>query len=170
MVHTIINALFKLFNKIKKKYELICRSHYWRNQFHQFIDLKSHMTEVQRKEVLDFYKPYSKINLTFHEFYLQKTKKFSVKYIPDDLYYTRIDPFFNNWDEARFLDNKCYYDRIFLNVKQPKTIVKRINEIWFDSSESIISIERVKNLLLEYNGYFLKKATESEGRSWCILY
>lgn len=88
-------------------------------------------SDCQKRKIKEFWNKYdSKTDDLFHRFYYKSTGIFDVKYIPDDLYYTKIDPFYNRWDEARFIDNKTYYDMIFYNVRQPQTIVMRSGEIW----------------------------------------
>lgn len=102
-----------------------------------------------------------RINPEYVAFYISTTGVFCPEYIPDDLYYCKIDPYFNNWGLAEFIDNKCYYSSIFPTVKQPNMLAYRMNGIWFINSE----IGDLKTVLGRVSGHnaFIKQATESEG-------
>ena len=153
----------KLFQSINIKYTLNNRKKYWRKIFKKNIDKSTKLSKIQIKEIKNYYSEYCKINTLFHDFYYQKTGLYSKYYIPDDLYYTKIDPFYNNWEEAYYLDNKCYYDKLFSNVPQPKTILKRMNDIYYDKDNNIIDKNQAFKIVKNKNNYFLKKATDSEG-------
>ena len=163
MINKIIQNVYKDIVKCKEKYVKYSRKKNWINQCKKNTKNIKRINNKQIKEINYFYKPYTKVNTIFHDFYYQKNEKFSKKYIPDDIYYTIIDPFYNNWDEAEYIDNKCYYDRIFPNTEQPKTIVKRLNNIWYDDDNNIIDFKKAKEILKNRESYFMKKATESEG-------
>lgn len=163
MLKLLVRLTRKFYNITNKKYEVNARKKYWNNEFKKNIHNTYNLTKEEKKQIIDFYKPYVKINSLFHEFYLQKTGKFSKYYIPDDIYYTIIDPYFNNWNEALYLDNKCYYDKIFYNIAQPFTIVKRMNNVWLDDKNKIVNADNVRTIIQNNEKLFLKKATESEG-------
>ena len=65
----------------------------------------------------------------FHSFYLSKTGKFDVRYMPVDIYYSFIDPYYNNWKIAPVIDNKCLYYQLFKDAKQPEGVFFRMNNI-----------------------------------------
>lgn len=94
------------------------------------------LTELQSKSVVELYSKYTKsVSKCFHEFYTEKTGNFYPEYIPDDLYYTKIDTFYNDWLAGSIMDNKCLYDILFPKavIKQPETIIKRMNGIYYDA-------------------------------------
>ena len=142
------------------------RSNRWKAKFKRFLGNEKVLDNSQKREVLEFYKDYSKIDLVFHEFYTRKTGFFSKNYIPDNLYYRRIDPFFNNWDAAHYLDNKCYYDNwYFKGINTPKTIIKCINGMWMKPSDNdycFISKEDAQKIISQQD-CFVKQSTLSAG-------
>lgn len=150
-------------------YETLLSIHIKSHKKH-FIKEKSTVTSLkltksQLKEIKSFYKPYFKLNTTFHSFYTEKTGKFDVNYIPEDIWYTSIDRFYNNRDKAIVLDHKSYYERMFPSniIKQAKTIVHRINGFWYDSSMKMISKTEVDEIIKEEEELFVKVASESCG-------
>ena len=147
---------------IKKK-----RMLYWQNKVKQDLKgLKSkyRLSHSQKKEIRDYYSPYIKCSTMFHEFYYASTGRFDVRYIPDDIYYAYIDPHFNNWDEAVYIDNKCYYGAIFPDVIQPITVALRCGGIWYNNRRERVDFRDALDLCKGVGKeVFLKKATESEG-------
>ena len=119
------------------------------------------LSEKEKQAVKSLFGKYGKVNENYHEFYKNATGKFYENYIPDDLYYCKIDPYFNNWALAEYLDNKCYYKTIFPDVKQPETIACRMNRIWYIDNMPT-TFEKVL-AVLKGNESFVKMATDSEG-------
>lgn len=143
-------------------YRVKCRKKDW-IEFATKNLKQSSLTSKEVKRVEDFYKPYCKVNPIFFDFYKEKTGDFDEKFIPDDIYYGYIDPYFNDWSAAVFLDNKCYYKNLFANAKQPETVLMRMNGIWFDGARNVIPLRNVNEILKSEQNLFIKIATESDG-------
>lgn len=126
------------------------------------------LSEKEKQAVKSLFGKYGKVNENYHEFYKNATGKFYENYIPDDLYYCKIDPYFNNWALAEYLDNKCYYKTIFPDVKQPETIACRMNRIWYIDNMPT-TFEKVL-AVLKGSESFVKMATDSEGGGGGILF
>ena len=138
------------------------RSKNWRKCFTKNTK-EQVLSKSQIADVKKYYENYRKVNTLFHNFYTEKTEKFYVEYIPDDLYYCYIDPFYNDWEKAKIVDNKCFYSCLFKGVAQAENIVCRINNLWLSENYTILKKDEVKTLLRRYDSFFLKKATDSEG-------
>lgn len=123
------------------------------------------LTEDEKKEAVLFYRNTTgkTINTVYHNYLKDKSGVFRREYIPEDLYYIYIDPYFNNTKEARFLDNKCYYDYLFAGIAMPKTYLKRLNGIWFDAEGLPIGREAMDDLIRSRSSMFIKAATNSYG-------
>lgn len=91
------------------------------------------------------------------------SKEFDPRYIPDDLYYGTIDTYFNNALECAAIDDKNWYDLLFNDVKQPKTIARKINGNFLSKDYKIIGIDDVIKLCKDENTVVMKKATLSDG-------
>ena len=87
-------------------------------------------TTDEREQIKAYWSKYAKTDPAFQLFYSRVNGSFDVRYLPDDLYYTVIDPLYNDKHAFKFIDNKCYYDTYFPNTLQPKVIAKRINGYW----------------------------------------
>lgn len=143
----------------------ILRRKYWAS-LAQSNTVGQVLTDSQKAEAEAFFKPYHDISTVFHNFYAEKTGEFHKNYIPDDLHYCYIDPYFNNWQEAVYVDNKCMYESLFRNVTLAQNIVWRSNGLWFDGvCTAPLSRAEVEARLADHPAVFVKIATESEGGS-----
>ena len=155
-----MNKGSKFYNKIRRK--IIERSD--RAICERRITGESPLSNEQKKKVKEFYAPYEKnINTVCHEMYYQSTGCFDEKFLPKWLYTNCVDEYFNARNEAKYLDNKCYYPTIFAGIQQPGLVVMRMGKFWYNSEMQIIGYERVKQIVSEEKSFFIKIATESYG-------
>lgn len=138
------------------------RKRFWRG-FASANTEKHLLTREQKAAVRAYFKPFSKVTMIFHNFYTEKTGEFCVNYIPDDLHSCKIDPYFNNWAEAEYVDNKCMYSNLFKNVTHAKNVLWRSNGLWFCENSAPLSRTEVNAVLAKHNAVFLKVATSSHG-------
>ena len=121
------------------------------------------LTNVQKKEIKNYYKKYHKVNLLSHYYYTEKTGNYHVNYIPDDLYFCYVDMYYNDWLLTSIIDNKCFYGRLLPNIKQPEVFAYRINNYWYDSNMKIVSLDELYKVLTNECDLFIKKASDSAG-------
>ena len=84
-------------------------------------------------------------------------------YMPHDIYYCYVDPFFSNVSKAKAFDDKNMYDIYFHDVLQPKTILRINNGIYTDADYQLVSLERAVELCCQQERLIIKPAIESEG-------
>lgn len=122
------------------------------------------LSDSELESINKFYSPYIKVRPYAHAFYKEKTGLFAENYIPDSIHIAYIDPFYNDWTLAKYIDNKCYYPRLFAGFNLPHMIAYRLNDYWFDADGNIISeSDVVKSVLDNRFKCFVKKATNSYG-------
>lgn len=127
------------------------------------LKTKEILTAEQHRSIDDLYSKYVRIRHNSHLFYTSKTGKFQKNYIPDSLWGNYIDTYYNDWNRANHIDNKCYYPRMFAGVKQPRMIAYRLNGFWYDQDSQIIELEKAVCLIMESSECFIKKAENSWG-------
>ncbi|MCR5746793.1 MAG: hypothetical protein K6G03_03725 [Lachnospiraceae bacterium] len=121
------------------------------------------LTEEEKRRIKEYFKRYSKVDYLYHRGYKARSGKFYVDYMPDDIYFGRVEPYFTDRLYSKYLDNKCLYYSFFSNVRQPGMIAMRIGNEWVDETFSMISTDRVIELVDAKDSCVIKKATESEG-------
>ena len=117
------------------------------------------MTDQQIAEIIDFWGGYQSlfpIDPVFHSFYQEKTGHYDVRYMPWDIHYCYVDTFYNNWNIAPVIDNKCTYARLFKDTRQPETLFCRINNIWVDADYQLISKEQMYTAIRDTDEVVMK--------------
>lgn len=84
--------------------------------------------------------------------------EFDPRYLADDLYYPYMLGALNPRQYSVGLSHKAFYEIIFHDVKQPKTICKCIRGIFYDNHGNVISSTEAKEIL-ERNMPFIIKPT-----------
>ncbi len=125
--------------------------------------LSNHLSKEQASAARTYFAGCGKIDLRSHNFYYEKTGIFCENYLPEDLHYCSIDPFYNNWREAVYVDNKCLYPRMFTGVCQPDMLAIRCNGMWFVDDYVPISREALGSRLSSEPELVVKMAMGSEG-------
>lgn len=122
------------------------------------------LSKSQEKEIKDYYKPFIKTSTVFHNYYTEKTGQYFKEYIPEDIYFCYIDPYFNDVNAAKYLDNKCLYHMFFPGVEMPECVLRRMNGYWYIGTETrIASKDEVNAALAAQNEVFVKIANDSYG-------
>lgn len=84
-------------------------------------------------------------------------------YIPDNIFHSIIEPYFNRDDYTPFLSNKNYFEKWFPGLKHVVTIARNINGVWYDSNFNILSPTQVLEKLHKYPEFVVKPSVESGG-------
>ena len=63
------------------------------------------------------------------------------RYIPDDLWFSRIVPYYNNLIFAKALQDKCLHNLVLPNIKRPETVVKNVAGVFYDDALRLLTRE-----------------------------
>ena len=122
------------------------------------------LTKENEKAAKSFWKQYKAVPMLYHNFYTEKHGKYYKEYIPDEIYYNYIQPYFNNYRLSKALDNKCYYHKMFQGIPQPKLVAYRLNNFWYiDDEIATEGIADVFRVLQNETEVFVKRATDCGG-------
>lgn len=72
------------------------------------------MTQVQKSNIKSYFSRFKKVSTYAHAFYTDRTGNFFSEYIPDELWYAYIEPFYNPRSLAKALDSKVLYSRLLM--------------------------------------------------------
>lgn len=123
------------------------------------------LTGRKKRAVRQFYRPYvRRIPERYHRIYTGKSGgRFCPEYIPEDLFFMDVDRYYSDREEARYLDNKCYYYRLFPQIRQPGLVAMRIGRSWLDGSMRLAAPREVLGLLRQEPEVVVKRAVNSQG-------
>ena len=122
------------------------------------------LTKENETEAKEFWKEYKSVPMVYHNFYTEKYGEFHKEYVPDEIYYNYVQPHFNNYRLAKALDNKCYYNKMFQGIPQPKLVAYCLNGFWYiDDQIAPQGIIGVYEVLKNEKEVFVKRANDSGG-------
>lgn len=109
------------------------------------------------------------VNTKYHQWYSSRNGIEDVRYIPDDIYYTKIDQYFNNRKYGWGVNDKNYYGLYFSDVKQPVTVTRKINGIYYNANYEMITKEQAIELCNQASKVIVKPADNSGSRGVDLL-
>lgn len=109
-----------------------------------------YLTPAQRNRLIDYryYEVYKKV--------IREGEKL-VDYIPDTFYCAFIDDLYENPQYSKPCDDKNLYDLFFHDVKQPKTIFRKMYDMVLDKNYNQISADDAISLAREHGEVILKE-------------
>lgn len=122
------------------------------------------LDQEQKAAIRKYYKGCARFSLIYHRVYAGRVGHLDLNYMPDELYYGYIEPYYNDREAARYIDNKAMYYRYFPTECLPKLTTMRMGSIWYDAKLNPIPAPRVLDLIRENpDEMVLKIAENSEG-------
>ncbi len=106
----------------------------------------------------------------WYRIFSDREQQVDPRYIPDDLYYGELIPYFSNSQFRRFGEDKCYHDVWFADLKRPQTICKNIACVYYDARMNPISREAALELALATPDTFLIKPAIDSGEGRLIQF
>jgi hypothetical protein len=122
----------------------------------------------------DYWKKYTnrrtiRMGSRFAWYYASQNGILSPKYIPNTLYYTVIDQYYNSRKLGWGLSDKNFYSVLFSETPQPKTLCRRINGILLNNNYEQSTINEAMTLICSEEEVICKPTLES-GSGWGIQF
>lgn len=124
---------------------------------------KFSITKDYENKIHEFWNEYIPISSLSHQWYSSVNNNEDVRYIPEDVFYNRIVPFFNNQKLAKAFSDKNYYNVFFDNVKLPEVIAKNINGVSMTDDFEYLSYEDMVSECLKQEKIVIKPSIDSGG-------
>lgn len=124
------------------------------------------INETQKRRIKTFWRRYPvKVDTRWFDVYntLNPNATNLEYYMPHDIYYSYIDPFFSNVAKAKAYDDKNMYDIYFYDIVQPLTVLRINNGIYTDADYQLISFNRAIDLCRQYKELIIKPSVDTEG-------
>ena len=147
-----VESVFRKKNSTKKAKVRLKR-------MHGGFDLGDAYEEI----IVPYWKKYGYKPAKFwYQIFCDADQKVDPRYIPDDLYYGEIVPYFSNSKFRRLGEDKCYHDIWFPDLKRPGTICKNIAGVYYSPDMEVISFDEAVQAVIDYKeDCFLKPSIDS---------
>ena len=126
------------------------------------------MKRIFEERIRPFWKKYGiAVSIDPQKFYsFGDPNKFDERYIPNNIWLTKIVPHFNSLLYAPGFQDKCLHNLIFPDMKRPETLVKNVNGVFYDDQLHMMTKSEAKQILMGYQGRFIVKPSvgSSQGR------
>lgn len=122
--------------------------------------------EEYKKIVIPFWGKYGiKPDIIWWKLLCKKPECLDPRYIPDDIWFERILPYYSNMSFRRFGEDKCYHGIWLKDAKRPFTIVANVAGVFYDDKYNIITKEEAIERCISFKKFLIKPSIDSgEGR------
>lgn len=131
------------------------------NYLRKNLNRNKKISPEQKREVKAFWEKYKKVSTVWARYYSVQNGVFDPRYIPNTLYYTKIDQHFNNRKLGWGFNDKNYYSKIFSGIKQPEVLARVINGVLLDSEYRLIDDNKALELVLSEQEVICKPSQET---------
>ena len=95
---------------------------------------------------------------------------FDARFIPMDIAYGFVYPYFNFQQGSSFMDDKNYYDMYFHDVRRPRTVCRVMNGVIMDSAYRQISYDDVVGMCNDAGKVIIKPSALTFGGRGITFY
>lgn len=120
----------------------------------------------ERASIRRFWKHYgvSYVNLEWYRLFKALNGSVDPRYIPEETFRTRLEPLLCRRDVSAAYHDKNQMDRIFADLRRPRTVLRNIYGAYFDEGYQPIRRDAVAAHLAGHHGpHFLKPAISGTG-------
>lgn len=115
-----------------------------------------------KETVIPYWKRYKqKPDIMWFKLYSAETGEVDPRYIPDDMWFEKILPYYSNTQFRRGGEDKCMHGILFPDAKRPQTVIANIAGVYYDDHYNIISKEEAAKRCVEYKKFLIKPSVDS---------
>jgi hypothetical protein len=110
-----------------------------------------------------------KCSLLWHQAYIAVNETMDNRYIPETVFYTKLEPWFNRKELCLAYEDKNMYHKLFPDIKMPEIILRNINGMYFNGLYEKLERPELFKLLKLYNGVYIIKPSLDSGQGKNVL-
>jgi hypothetical protein len=158
-------SLDNVFGTIESNYRAMHYRHITKKRLHR-INGGYKCSAEYKSEVLPYWKRFGvKPGKYWYSYYSAHSKIVDKRYIPEDIWFGKILPYYSNMQFRRACEDKCMHDIWFPNLKRPQTVAMNVAGVFYDDTRNIISKDEAVDLCLKKQKFLIKPSIDSgEGR------
>lgn len=131
---------------------------------------KTNLNKDLKERTRLFWKKYGlRVNTLWHRAYISINGIEDHRYIPEDIFYSFIEPSINRKDIYLAYIDKNNYEKLFKGIKMPKTIIRNINSKYYDENYEKVIANSVFETLEKHPGEYIVKPSIRSGGGWNVL-
>ena len=130
-----------------------------------FEGINDALSKEYKKEIKNFWGKRYKTKVDFRWFahYKHCYGVESVYYIPDNIFHSIIEPYFNKDAYVKCMSNKNYFENWLPELKHVNTLARNIKGVWYDKEFNKISVDDLLKVLQDYSEFVVKPSVDSAG-------
>jgi hypothetical protein len=132
---------------------------------HNQVIKAAKLDKKQASEIRSYWKSFNiKCSLLWHQAYIAVNETMDNRYIPETVFYTKLEPWFNRMELCLAYEDKNIYHKLFPDIKMPEIILRNINGMYFNGFYEKLEKSELLKLLKSYSGtYIIKPSLDSGG-------
>ena len=130
-----------------------------------FEGIDDKLSKTYIKQIKNFWhKRYkTKVDLRWFAHYKHCFGEESVYYIPDNIFHSEIEPFFNKDEYIKCMSNKNFFVNWLPDLKHVRTIARNIKGKWYDDDFNLVTPQKLLKILENYKEIVVKPSVNSAG-------
>lgn len=131
------------------------------------VPTTAEMKQVFNSKIKPYWAKYGiKVSIDPQKFYsFGDISKFDCRYIPNNIWVTKIVPYYNSLLYAPGFQDKCLHNLFFAGMKRPETLVKNVAGVFYDDQLNLMTREQAKEILKNSDRFIVKPSVgSSQGR------
>jgi len=157
MKSTLIKRIFKDKHGFLESYiKANLPTSYYKNSIEKRISKTKEMrdlifSESDKKEAINYWKKNlsQRISTKWHKAYSLTNGISDPRYIPEYVFYNKIEQNLNRFDLAKAYEDKNNYDNLFKDYALPVTVIRNINGNFYDNHYRLVSFEQANLIVIE---------------------
>ena len=157
-------VLDRTYIKLKTLKQVIVKSRYAKKRVKMIGGGYTGSQKEFREVVLNYWKPYGvKPKRYWYALLCAGRNSYDPRYIPDNIWYGKIYPYFNNIIARNTYGDKGFFETLFADIKQPETVVKNIAGHYYDGQMHLMSREEALGRCVAVGHFVIKSSTNTGG-------
>lgn len=136
-----------------------------------FVGINDKLSKEYKKKIDDLWGKRYKVKVD-KRWFAHYTHCFGLEspyYIPDNIFHSIIEPYFNKDEYVSLLSNKNFFEKWLPNVKHVVTIARNIKGVWYDKDFNCITVKQVLDKISGYDEFVAKQCVDSAGGAGVVF-
>ena len=153
--------LDKSYIQLKVLKRIVYRSRYAKKRI-KMIGGGYKLTAEDKMALKKYWEPYGiRPKEYWYTLYCARNGKFDPRYIPDDIWYRSVYPYFNHIIGQTALQDKCFLNTLVPGVKQATTVIKNMDGHFYDENMNLITKEQAVRQCSTLSTWLIKPSTNT---------